>query len=144
MSGVAVSEALADGDRSACHGIRVEVFCGEQGIDRGIELDGLDGVCRHYLARDGGAAVGTARARPLGDGAVKLERVAVLAPHRGRGIGRALMVRALADARSTGHRAAVLHSQTEARAFYGRLGFLQEGPEFEEAGVPHVRMTLDL
>ncbi len=144
MTGAAVVEAVSGNDREACLAIRVDVFCLEQGVSRELELDGLDGICRHYLARDGGTAVGTARTRPLGDGVVKCERMAVLAPFRGRGIGRAMLERALRDARRGGHATALLHAQTRAAPFYERMGFGREGDVFEEAGIAHVRMTLAL
>lgn len=144
MPQITVIEAIHPADREACYALRQEVFCAEQGVDQALEFDGLDGACRHYLARDRAAALGTARTRPLGDGTVKIERVAVLAPHRGRRIGLALMVRALADARADGHETALLHSQAHAAPFYRRLGFVQVGGDFTEAGIPHVRMTLAL
>ncbi len=139
-----ILEALEADDRAACFAIRVEVFCGEQKVARDIELDGLDDLCRHYLARRGDLPVGTARSRPLDGGIVKLERIAVLRPYRGRGIGRALTERALSDARKDGYAAAVLHSQTHAEPFYEKLGFRREGGEFEDAGIPHVRMAMTL
>ena len=141
---ITILEALEAGDRTACFAIRVEVFCGEQKVARDVELDGLDDLCRHYLARRGDLAVGTARSRPLDGGAVKLERIAVLKPYRGRDIGRALTERALSDARKDGYAAAVLHAQTQAGQFYEKLGFRREGGEFEEAGIPHVRMAMTL
>ena len=139
-----VIEALDPADREACYALRKEVFCGEQAVDLALEFDGLDDACRHYLARNPAAPLGTARTRPLGDGRVKIERVAVLRAHRGRHIGLALMEKVLADARADGHREAVLHSQTHAGPFYSALGFAQVGDGFEEAGIPHIRMTLAL
>lgn len=144
MTGAAVVEAVSGEDRAACRAVRVEVFCREQGVSRALEFDGLDEVCRHYLARDGGKAVGTARTRPLGDGVVKCERMAVLAPFRGRGIGRALLERALRDARRDNRATALLHAQLRAAPFYEKAGFRREGGGFEEAGIVHVRMTLAL
>ncbi len=38
---------------------------------------------------------------------------------------------------------AYLHAQTEVAEFYGRLGFMQRGEVFIEAGIPHVAMRLD-
>ena len=137
----ALTIAVVDGedDMSTAFAIRREVFCREQGVDEAEEIDGLDPECRHYLARLAGEAVGTARTRPLAeDGGIKIERVAVLKPLRGRGIGMALMVRALADI-TAGQ--AVLNAQLRVENFYARLGFVAEGEIFQEAGIDHVRMV---
>ena len=144
MTDLLISEALDARNRNDCYAVRTAVFCGEQGVPADLEFDGLDAACRHYLARIGATVVGTARLRPLGGGEVKFERVAVLQAHRRTGIGWALMERALADARADGHRRVLLHAQTHAGAFYRRLGFHQEGDGFMEAGIPHIRMSMDL
>lgn len=144
MTETLIFEALNSTDMDACYAIRTEVFCGEQQVSREMEFDGLDAECRHYLAKLGDQAVGTARVRPLGDGAVKFERIAVHAPFRGQQVGRALMERAVADAREADTRSGVLHAQSTAAAFYLKLGFTQEGATFVEAGIPHVRMTKNL
>ena len=39
-----------------------------------------------------------------------------------------------------GVREIALHAQLTAKAFYARLGYREEGEEFEEAGIPHVSM----
>ncbi len=137
-------EAVSPTDRDECLALRRAVFCDEQGVAAELEFDGLDGICRHYLALADDRPVGTARLRPLGEAIVKIERVAVLRPSRRLGIGLALMQRALADARKEGRETAILHAQSHADAFYRRLGFRQEGDGFMEAGIAHIRMTLDL
>ena len=136
----ALTISIIDGgrDMKAAFAIRREVFCGEQDVPVAVEIDGLDPVCRHYLARLGGDAVGTARTRRVGDGDMKIERVAVLKTSRGTGIGIALMDRILAD--NAGGRA-VLNAQVEVEGFYAKLGFIAEGEVFQEAGIDHVRMT---
>ncbi len=136
----ALTIAVVDGedDMNAAFAIRREVFCGEQGVDEAEEIDGLDALCRHYLARLDGDAVGTARTQTLADGDIKIERVAVLKPLRGRGIGKALMTRALAD---IGAGRVVLNAQLQVESFYARLGFIAEGETFSEAGIDHVRMV---
>lgn len=149
MTEPTIIEASDSADMDACYAIRIEVFCSEQQVSRELEFDGLDAQCRHYLARLGEQAVGTARVRPLnggdtGDGIVKFERIAVHAPFRGRQIGRALMDRALDDARAGGAQSGVLHAQSSAAPFYLKLGFSQEGDIFIEADIPHVRMTKNL
>ena len=37
-----------------------------------------------------------------------------------------------------------LHAQTHASGFYRRFGFVEEGPEFMEAGIPHRTMVRSL
>ncbi|KAG8959804.1 hypothetical protein FRC03_007470 [Tulasnella sp. 419] len=38
----------------------------------------------------------------------------------------------------------VLHSQLYVKPFYGRLGYVEEGDEFDEDGAPHQKMILRL
>ncbi|MDX2221098.1 MAG: GNAT family N-acetyltransferase [Rhodospirillaceae bacterium] len=131
--------------RAACFAVRKAVFCVEQQVPEHLEWDGLDDACRHFLAEDGGVAVGTARLRPYDNGtAAKIERVAVLRTARGRGIGLLLMQAALDDAWARGFAAAVLNAQTAVEGFYAQLGFRSEGEVFVEAGIPHIHMRLTL
>ena len=127
-----------------CQAIRREVFVEEQGVPVDEEMDAHDALCTHFLALRGGEAIGTARLRVTDDGGVKAERVAVRRPFRGAGVGRALM-RALEDeARALGRRELVLNAQLPVVAFYERLGYRAEGPEFLGAGIPHRAMRKPL
>jgi len=92
----------------------------------------------------GGEAVATARWREVhweGDRAAKLERFAVLPAHRGRGHGRALVARLVAEARAAGYAVLVVHAQTHLERFYAGFGFARRGRRFVEAGIPHVLMV---
>ncbi len=121
--------------------VREEVFVDEQGVPLEEEWDGHDASCRHALALDAeGAAIGTARLLPEG----RIGRMAVRRPWRGRGVGTALMRALLGEARAAGMSEITLHAQTHAAGFYRRFGFSARGGEFEEAGIPHVEMTLEL
>ena len=119
------------------------MFCDEQKVDPALEFDGLDGDCRQYLATLGERPVGTARLRDAGGGVVKIERVAVLANDRKKGVGTALMLRAMDDARAAGAATIAIHAQSHAERFYRGLGFYRIGGIFEEAKIPHVRMELE-
>ena len=130
-------------DKNLAYSIRHVVFCDEQNVDPEIEFDGLDDVCRQYLVRCDGVAIGTARIRDVGIGEVKIERVAVLKGKRGTGIGKALMTRTIDDARVTGANTISIHAQCHAVEFYEALGFRRIGDEFQEANIAHVRMELD-
>jgi len=123
--------------------LRVDVFCGEQGVAPEDELDGLDDSARHVGALVDGQVIGTLRLLAQG-GRAKIGRVAVRADYRRRGIAQAMMELALAGARSEGCSRAVLTSQTYAIALYEKSGFAVDSEEFEEAGIPHVWMVREL
>lgn len=131
-------------DLAACYRIRTVVFVEEQGVPREAELDAHDAAANHLLALVAGVPTGTMRWRAVAPGRVKLERVAVLAEARGRGVGAALVAEAMRQAGAAGAEEAVLHAQASAEAFYRRLGLVTEGPPFDEEGIPHVRMRLSL
>ncbi|MBI5898113.1 MAG: GNAT family N-acetyltransferase [Rhodocyclales bacterium] len=117
--------------------LRETVFVGEQGVPRELEIDGRDPACRHVLARGpDGTAIGTGRLLPDGH----IGRMAVSAAWRGQGVGRALLERLLEEAAAAGMRDLALNAQTTANDFYRRFGFVAEGAEFIEAGLPHQAM----
>jgi predicted GNAT family N-acyltransferase len=121
--------------------VRERVFIEEQQVPRELEWDEWDETSDHAVAFDaGGNPIGTARLLPSG----RIGRMAVLKGWRGKGVGAALLDAMLDRARSRAMKRAVLHAQTQAAGFYRRFGFSERGEEFEEAGIPHVEMTLEL
>ena len=119
--------------------IRFEVFVDEQKVPAEIELDDMDAVCLHAVAYDAaGAAIGTGRLLPDGH----IGRMAVRQPGRGTGVGGAILTLLMDKARERGDAAVVLNAQTVAAPFYARHGFVQQGEQFEEAGIAHVEMRL--
>lgn len=128
-------------DRVALRAVREAVFVREQHVPPELEWDEFDAHCIHVLATDTAAsAIGTSRL--LGDGTIG--RMAVLKAWRGKGVGKALLLRLLEEARKQHLQQAVLHAQIHASGFYRKLGFEMMGEEFMEAGIPHVRMVLRL
>lgn len=120
--------------------IRFTVFVDEQKVPVELELDEFDPLSCHALALAGDEAVGTGRLLPDGH----IGRMAVLAGWRGRGVG-ALLLQALIDeAKRRGMARMVLNAQTHALGFYARFGFVPEGEEYEEAGLPHRTMSRSL
>jgi predicted GNAT family N-acyltransferase len=118
--------------------VREAVFIVEQNVPRELEWDQWDERSIHALALDAnGSVLGTARLLPDGH----LGRMAVLAEHRAKGIGTALARALIEQAASQGIVEIVLSAQTHAVGFYRRLGFIERGPCFEEAGIPHVEMA---
>ncbi|CAM3449822.1 GNAT family N-acetyltransferase [Bordetella sputigena] len=118
--------------------VRHAVFVVEQNVPPELEMDEHDAACVHAVAYDAdGQALGTGRLLPDGH----IGRMAVHRRARGLGVG-ARLLRALIEAgRSAGHRRLMLNAQTHARGFYEGQGFVVEGEEFMEAGIPHVAMV---
>jgi predicted GNAT family N-acyltransferase len=127
--------------RNALEAVRFKVFVEEQHVPAEEEWDAEDPHSRHVvaLAADG-TPIGTGRL--LRDG--HIGRMAVLKEWRGGGIGSALLSRLLQLAREARHEVARLHAQTHAMGFYEKHGFVAEGEEFMEAGIPHFVMSLRL
>ena len=124
-------------DRIVLQGIRREVFINEQLVPESDEWDDDDAVSVHALVTLNREPVGTGRLNPGG----KIGRIAVKAVLRGRGIGTLILRQLLHEAYHRGIREPYLHAQVQAVPFYENLGFRVEGDVFDEAGIPHVRMT---
>jgi predicted GNAT family N-acyltransferase len=128
-------------DGPALRAIRETVFIHEQHVPVELEWDELDADCLHILALDSaGNPIGTARLLPDGH----IGRMAVLREWRGQGVGSALLQRLLEEAKKWPLRQVIVNAQTYAAGFYTRLGFRTAGEEFIDAGIPHVRMVLQL
>lgn len=131
-------------DPRALRDIREAVFIREQNVPAELEWDEFDAQCLHFLAfNPEGNPVGTARLL-LNGTAGALGRMAVLKEWRARGVGSALVHGLLTEAKKRGITQLILHAQTHATGFYERFGFRTEGKQFVEAGIPHVKMVLNL
>ena len=122
--------------------IRQEVFIREQGVPEELELDDFDPGAQHALAYEDSRCLGTARLVYLDPEHAQIGRMAVLSAFRGRGIGTAILKSLVEQAQSQGIGRLVLHSQVVAMPFYERLGFVAQGPIYDEAGIPHRNMIL--
>jgi predicted GNAT family N-acyltransferase len=131
-----------ESDRQAAMQIRMEVFVDEQQVPPHLEPDEYDASALHLLTvvPETGEAVATARIVDKGNGLAKIGRVAVRKAWRGKHIGDSLMRFALETATASGFTTAALDAQTYVIPFYERLGFVAEGPVFDDAGIPHRHM----
>lgn len=148
LKAITYKRALSPVERAACLSIRHVVFVEGQNVPPDEEIDGCDDHCLHYIglaAQKGPFA--TARVLPM-DRVAKIQRVAVLQAFRGGGYGRGLMKFILDDLRraNLGHtfNHVVLGAQLHALGFYERLGFVAYGPVYDDAGIEHRDMRLDL
>lgn len=121
--------------------VRRKVFIDEQGVPEAMEWDEHDAAALHVLALSiEGTPIGCARLLPDGH----IGRMAVLPAWRGLGIGKALLAAILDAAQTRGLATIKLSAQTHAAGFYAAAGFTTAGTEYEEAGIQHVAMQINL
>jgi predicted GNAT family N-acyltransferase len=121
--------------------IREEVFVREQAIPAELEWDGLDEGARHALALSHkGDAIGCGRMLANGH----IGRISVLPKWRKQKVGTAIMEALLDYARAHDYPQVDVDAQTYALPFYRGFGFVEQGKEFMDAGLPHIRMLLKL
>jgi predicted GNAT family N-acyltransferase len=131
-----------------CLAIRNQVFVEEQGVPQELENDAYDAspeACVHVLLTYDGVPAGTGRWMSYNKQTAKIQRVAVLAEFRGKGIGKILLQELEQHAHLGGHTSCILDSQCHAESFYSQLGYstISEQP-FDDAGILHVRMQKKL
>jgi len=128
-------------DAPAMRQVREIVFILEQHVPVELEWDGIDDDCVHVLAKDqNGMAIGTGRLLPDGH----IGRMAVLREWRGRGVGSRMIELLMSEARCRHYPKLLLNAQISALPFYEQFGFVGRGDVFDEAGIPHLEMTLAL
>ena len=136
-----IRRAFWQTDKNDLRFIRTEVFIHEQHIPEDKEWDDQDDQAYHVLVEDRDKkTVGCGRLTADGH----IGRMAVLKAHRGQGIGRTMLEILMGVARDRDFGVVALSAQTYAVPFYETHGFRVEGDEYEEAGIPHRRMTCPL
>jgi predicted GNAT family N-acyltransferase len=121
--------------------VREAVFIHEQHVPAELEWDGLDEQSRHALALSAkGEAIGCGRILPNGH----IGRIAVVPQWRKQKVGTAIMEALINDARARGFTQVEVDAQIYAVPFYRLFDFEEEGEEFQDAGMPHIRMRLRL
>jgi ElaA protein len=122
--------------------LRVDVFVVEQSCPY-PELDDrdLEASTRHFwLEGPGGEVISTLRLmedHPNGRTEFRIGRVCTKAAHRGRGHTARLMAAAMAE---VGPHRCRISAQTYLTGMYARHGFVPDGEEFLEDGIPHLSM----
>jgi ElaA protein len=117
--------------------LRVDVFVVEQECPY-PEVDGRDLLAgTHHLWVEDSSGVLSYLRILTEPGRLRIGRVATAAQARGRGLAAQLMKDAL---EIIGDTDSVLDAQTYAQGFYEKFGYVAEGPEFVEDGIPHRTM----
>ncbi len=132
-------------DLDSGYALRRAVFEIEQNIPRPLDRDPFDYSADHVVAFDErGRCVGTGRIVRLDSRTAQVGRMAVAADQRKHGVG-ALVLEALERMASMrGLTEIIVHSQIAAESFYRNRGYVREGEQFLDQGVPHVLMRKKL
>ncbi|MDQ8726235.1 GNAT family N-acetyltransferase [Bradyrhizobium sp. LHD-71] len=119
--------------------LRHEVFVLEQGVPVEEEIDEDDATATHFVAIYEGEIVGTLRVvfRPEH---AKIGRVVVRRERRELGIARRMMIFAMEYCKALGVNRFYLTAQVDKLGLYEKLGFVTFGPQFLDAGIPHLAM----
>jgi predicted GNAT family N-acyltransferase len=122
--------------------IREKVFIEEQKVTSQLEWDGMDKEAIHFLAFKDEKAIGCARALVI-EYCMQLGRIAVLKEYRGKGIGSALIEKAMTTAKLNQLSAIYISAQCHAIDFYKKFGFEVTSDIYLDAEILHRDMTLN-
>ena len=120
--------------------IRTQVFICEQGITEADEWDDQDVISQHFVIYDQDQPIATARL--LQNHSVG--RVAVVKAYRGQGLGQMIMLEIISYAQKQRLSVLTLSSQVHAISFYEKLGFTVQGNPYDECGISHIEMMMNL
>ena len=120
--------------------LRERVFVVEQNCVY-LDADGVDPQCRHLWAEDETTRAIHAYCRLVPAGLkfaeASIGRVITAPEARGSGLGKELMLRAIA---AIGVMPIRIGAQAHLEKFYGDLGFVKASPPYDEDGIPHIEM----
>lgn len=125
--------------------LRVDVFVVEQRCAY-HELDGLDEAALHVYLEDEGGIAAYLRVLPVGTRFADAAAIGrVVSARRALGLGaKVLRLGIEAAASEFGAGRIRIEAQSYAQGFYEKAGFRRCSEEFDEDGIPHVEMVLDL
>ena len=96
---------------------------------------------RHFVLREGDALLAGVIAAAPEPGTMRLRQMWVRSNAAGQGRGRFLLAGVERIFRAEGLLRITLNARLVVRGFYEKCGYTAEGDEFEEVGIPHIRMT---
>jgi predicted GNAT family N-acyltransferase len=121
--------------------IREKVFIEEQKVTPQLEWDGKDEEAIHFLAYQDEKVIGCARAFVI-ENHMQLGRMAVLKEYRNKGIGSALIEKAVTTAKLNQLSKVSISAQCHAIDFYKKFGFEVTSEIYLDAGISHQDMEL--
>ena len=95
----------------------------------------------HFGAYLNNQLIGCVILTPATDEVAKIRQMAVVDSQRGSGIGKKLIEHAEGYAKQKRYKEIQLNARIEVTGFYEKLGYLPQGPKFEEVTIPHQKMA---
>ncbi len=141
---VSIKEVKTADELAQAQRIRQSVLEAEQGFAHDVNVDGRDARADHVLMLDGGDPVGTARLTEVGPGKGMIARIAVLASHRGQGLGEHLIRALESAARRRGFRSVHLQPHARLERFFRALGYTRDSAALTHGRHSLIRMTKKL
>jgi len=117
--------------------LRREVFVVEQKVPEDEEFDAYDLCATHVVAISEGEVCGTLRIIRDPEH-IKIGRVVVAIPARGRGVASAMIAHAIGLQPENSR--FYLTAQTDKTSLYEKFGFVAFGEIFDDGGMPHIAM----
>lgn len=137
MTNYTIRTANWETDKEQLLSVRHTVFVDEQSVPIELECDGEDERAQHWLVVGfNGVAIGTARMSTEG----QIGRMAISKEYRKQGVGYSLLSTILESAAQQHLMEVYLCAQVQALGFYRKLGFIEEGEQFMDAGIAHYKM----
>ena len=106
-----------------------------------------DKECHHVMLKENGRVVAYSRIVPKGLAYdyTSIGRVLVLDSHRRKGIAQEMMKACLEFIKNKlDQNTVVLSAQLYVKDLYASVGFLQISDVYDEAGIPHIKMKIEL
>lgn len=125
--------------------LRHEVLRVPLGLAFSIDQLASEGDSHHLAAFDEeGRILGCLMLTPRENGEIQMRQVAVRPDLQGTGLGRTLVSEAERKARELGFTRMMLHARDGAVGFYEKLGYTKLGKPFNEVGLLHWAMLLEM
>jgi predicted GNAT family N-acyltransferase len=123
--------------------VRKKVYVDELNVPIELEFDEYDETAFHFVVEVDDIVVGTARLVAL-DNEGNIGRVCILKDFRRKGLGTKLITSIINASMNMGLDRLTVEAKVDALPFYEKMGFVNEGNEYLEIGVPHNKMFLIL
>ena len=145
LSSYSIHSVKREKDLTFALAIRAIVFVEEQACPFSEEFDHYDRLenenVSHFLIMYKNEPVATARIIYVDNNHAKIGRIAVLKSYRNQGLATELITHMIKTLTSKAYTHISIHAQEHLETYYEKFGFKRCSETFEEAGIPHIKMT---